>query len=79
MKEKLFISVRDDGVATRLLSILNAMYLADKFYDIRNMRFFWNDEIVLFGNYYINNNSRKFENCNIIGQSVGKVESIFSS
>ncbi|XUP88538.1 hypothetical protein B6672_007775 [Campylobacter jejuni] len=40
MKEKLFISVRDDGVATRLLSILNAMYLADKFYDIRNMRFF---------------------------------------
>lgn len=79
MKEKLFISVRDDGVATRLLSILNAMYLADKFYDIKNMKFFWNEELVLFNNYYINNNSRKFENCNIIGQSVGKVESIFSS
>ncbi|MBZ7929183.1 hypothetical protein [Campylobacter molothri] len=79
MKEKLFISVRDDGVGTRLLSLLNAMYLADKFYDIKNMRFFWNDEIVLFNNYYINNNSRQFENCDIIGQSVGKVESIFNS
>lgn len=78
MKEKLFISVRDDGVATRLLSILNAMYLADKFYDIKNMRFFWNNKVVLFNNYYIDNNSREFENCNIIGQSVDKVESIFS-
>ncbi|EAI4303027.1 sugar transferase [Campylobacter lari] len=78
MKEKLFISVRDDGVATRLLSMLNAFYLADKFQTINSMKFFWNSNLVLFDKYYINNDQRNFENSNIIGQSVGPVELIFS-
>lgn len=78
MKEKLFISVRDDGVATRLLSILNALYLADKFGTMESMKFFWNSNLVLFNKYYINNDKRIFENCNIIGQSVGPVNLIFS-
>ncbi|MFY4734268.1 hypothetical protein, partial [Campylobacter jejuni] len=77
----LFLSVRDDGTATRLISILNTLYLAELFGDRTLGKFFWNDQFVpyVYGETLDRRSDfRIFNKQRIIGQSVEAKERIFS-
>ncbi|HBD9039989.1 TPA: hypothetical protein KLB86_001727, partial [Campylobacter jejuni] len=77
----LFLSVRDDGTATRLISILNTLYLAELFGDRALGKFFWNDQFVpyVYGETLDRRSDfRIFNKQRIIGQSVEAKERIFS-
>lgn len=81
MSEPFIISARDDGTATRLISILNAFFLSDLLNNKNGPKFFWNDDFIpyVYGETIdIGNNFRDFNKSKIIGQSIEKKENIFS-
>ncbi|EKE4816925.1 hypothetical protein OU083_001795, partial [Campylobacter jejuni] len=76
-----FIAVRDDGTGSRLISLLNTFYLCDKITSSdKNVRFFWNDKIVLYKTAVSADPGNNFKNIGdqkVIGSSIEPKEEIF--
>ncbi|KGI55461.1 hypothetical protein [Campylobacter sp. MIT 97-5078] len=76
-----FVAVRDDGSGSRFLSLLNAFYLASMIASEKNVKFFWNDSIVIYKDAVSadkGNNFRQVGQQRVIGSSIEKKEEVFT-
>ena len=77
--EKYVVQNREDGLGSRIFSMINAIYLAQKLGgSIEHMKFRWAEYLFDDGDNLSFTARKQDENCNVIGVSVEKKEELFA-